>query len=144
MSELDKGRLSFQLAYGDCDAVGIAYFGIYYRWMERLYTTWLFSHGIRSGELQEQFGIITVGLSSGADYHRPAKVFDLLDVQARLDRIGSSSYRVGFDFTRDGEAITTGQMTFACRGLDWAKTPVPQGMLDVLTTLPRRAIEEGA
>jgi acyl-CoA thioesterase FadM len=129
-------RLTFQLAYGDCDTVGIAYFAIYYRWMERVYTTWLYSHGIRSGEMQDQLGILTVGISSGATYLRPARVFDELTCQLVLDRIGSSSYTIGYEFTRGGEPITRGQMTYACRGLEWAKASVPAKFEAVLRTLP--------
>ncbi|MFH5821859.1 acyl-CoA thioesterase [Georgenia sp. AZ-5] len=129
-------RLTFRLAYGECDVVGIAYFAIYYRWMERAYTMWLYSHGIRSGEMQQQLGILTVGVSSGATYHRTAKVFDELTCQLVLDHIGTSSYAVGYEFTRDGELVTRGQMTYACRDLDWARTPVPDRLQAVLRTLP--------
>jgi acyl-CoA thioester hydrolase len=129
-------RLTFRLAYGDCDTVGIAYFAIYYRWMERAYTTWLHSHGIRSGEMQEQLGILTVGISSGATYRQPARVFDELTCQVVLDRIGDSSYTIGYEFTRGGELVTRGHMTYACRALDWAKAPVPEKLETVLRTLP--------
>ncbi|GGO80026.1 acyl-CoA thioesterase [Nonomuraea cavernae] len=129
-------RLTFQLAYGDCDVVGIAYFGIYYRWMERAYTTWLYSQGIRSGEMQEQLGILTVGISSGATYIQAVKVFDELTCQVVLDRIGASSYVVGYEFTRDDELVTRGQMTYACRDLDWKKAPVPEKLRAVLESLP--------
>lgn len=132
------GRLSFQLAYGDCDVVDIAYFAIYYRWMERTYSTWLHAHGVRSGQMQEDLGIVTVGVSSGASYLRPARVFDRLTCQLVLDRLGTSSYTVGFDFTRDDELVTRGHMTFACRSLDWAKTPVPERLAAILRTLPQR------
>jgi YbgC/YbaW family acyl-CoA thioester hydrolase len=131
-------QLTFQLTYGDCDAVGIAFFAIYYRWMERTYTSWLYSHGVRSGELADQFGIVTVGVNSNATYLQTAKVFDELTCQLVLDRIGSSSYTVGYEFTRDGELVTRGQMTYACRGLDWSKAQVPEKLEAILRTLPDR------
>ncbi|MFC4001265.1 acyl-CoA thioesterase [Prauserella oleivorans] len=131
-----RDRLTFQLSYGDCDAVGIAYFAIYYRWMERVYTSWLFSHGLRSGELHDDLGILTVGISSGATYHRPAKVFDELTCQVVLDRIGTSSYTVGYEFTRDGDLVTRGHMAYACRQPDFSKAPVPEKLAAILRTLP--------
>jgi acyl-CoA thioester hydrolase len=129
-------QLTFRLAYGDCDVVGIAYFAIYYRWMERAYTSWLYANGIRSGEMQEQLGIVTVGVNSGCDYLQTVKVFDELTCQLVLDRIGGSSYTVGYEFTRDGELVTRGTMTYACRDLEWNKTPVPEKLEALLRTLP--------
>src|SRR5699024_1269071 len=122
---LNTGRLDFQLAYGDCDAVGIAYFAIYYRWMERCYTTWLYANGIRSGEMLNEFGVVTVGLSSSARYLDLVKVFDEITCQAVLDRLGSSSYTIGFEFTRGGALVTKWQMTFAVRTPDFTKAQVP-------------------
>lgn len=130
------GRLGFQLAYGDCDAVGIAYFAIYYRWMERCYTTWLYANGIRSGEMLEELGVVTVGISSSARYLDTVKVFDKIDCQAVCERIGTSSYTVGYEFTRQGSLVTKGQMTFATRNPDFTKAQIPDRLRKVLEDLP--------
>lgn len=133
----DAGRLEFQLAYGDTDTVGIAYFGIYYRWMERCYSTWLYANGIRSGQMAEDLDAVTVGLSSGCRYVDTVEVFDRIECQAVADRIGTSSYAVGFEFTRDAQLVTKGQMVFAARApQDFAKTPIPARLREVLETLP--------
>ena len=132
----DADRLTFQLAYGDCDAVGIAYFAIYYPWMERLYTTWMYSHGIRAGELTERFGVFTVGMQSECRYFAPCRVFDVLSCQLVLDHIGTSSYQLGFDFTRDGEIVTHGRILYACRSIDGTKAPIPAEIRSALESLP--------
>jgi acyl-CoA thioesterase FadM len=131
-----RTSLTFRLSYGDCDMVGIAYFAIYYRWMERTYTSWLHSRGLRSGELADDLGIVTVGISSGATYTRIVRVLDELTCQAVLDHIGTSSYTVGYEFTRDGELVTRGRMSYACRDLEFAKHPVPEKLAATLRTLP--------
>lgn len=136
--ETAAGRMSFQLGYGDCDVVDIAYFAIYYRWMERTYSAWLHAHGIRSGQMQEQLGIVTVGLSSGATYVRSAHVFDRLTCTLVLDHLGKSSYVAGFNFHRGDELITRGHMAFATRDLNWDKTPIPEPLSAILNTLPSR------
>src|SRR5690606_5402817 len=74
----DRISQRFQLSYGDCDVLGISYFAIYYPWMERTYSTWLYTHGIRSGHMVDDLGVLTVGISSGATYVQAAKVFDEL------------------------------------------------------------------
>lgn len=134
----EPGRqpLSFPLSYGDCDTVGIAYFAVYYPWMERAYSTWLYSHGLRSGELAEQHGFMTVGVHSECTYKAMVRVFDELTVRLVLDRVGSSSYTVGFDFLRGDEVVTHGTMTFVCRTTDGGKAVIPDVLMAVLRTLP--------
>lgn len=133
-----EGRLAFQLAYGDTDTVGIAYFDIYYRWMERCYSTWLYSQGIRSGQMAEDLGIVTVGLSSGCRYLATVEVFDELVCQAVAEHVGNSSYAVGFEFTRGDTLVTKGQMVFAARNPDdFGKAPIPERLLKAIHALPQ-------
>ena len=131
--------LTFRLAYGDCDTVGIAYFAIYYPWMERAQTLWLYSHGLRSGELVDQLGVLTVGVHSACTYKQMVRVFDELTVRIVLDRVGTTSYTLGFDFLRDGEVVTHGSMTFVCRTPEGGKAEIPERLLAVLQTLPTSA-----
>ena len=131
--------LSFRLAYGDCDTVGIAYFAIYYPWMERAQTLWLYSHGLRSGELVDQLGVVTMGVHSECTYKQMVRVFDELTIALTLDRVGTSSYTIGFDFLRDGDVVTHGAMTFVCRSPEGGKAAIPERLLEVLHTLPAGA-----
>lgn len=136
-TDIVDGKLRFQLAYGDCDVVGIAYFAIYYRWMERCYTNWLYANGIRSGEMIDELGVVTVGLSSSARYLQTVTVFDEIECQAVAERIGSTSYTVGFEFTRKDEVVTRGEMTFAARDPeDFTKAELPARLRAVLERLP--------
>lgn len=128
--------ISFQLSYGDCDTVGIAYFGMYYSWMERAYSTWLFSQGIRSGELVEQLGVLSVGVHSECTYLQMVRVFDVLTIRMVMDRMGTTSWKVGFDFLRDGEVVTHGTMTFVCRAPEGGKASPPPQLMAVLESLP--------
>lgn len=137
VSEARAGRQHIQLAYGDCDPVGIAYFAVYYPWMERCYSTWLGAHGLRSGDLADELGVLVVGVRSEVDYLATASVLDVLVCQAALDRLGSSSYAVGFEFTRDSVPIARGRMTFAVRDLEMGRTTIPGRLRNLLGTLPR-------
>jgi len=128
--------MRFRLSYGDCDTVGIAYFAIYYPWMERTYSCWLYDNGIRAGEMTDAFGVYVVGVRSEAEYVRQVRVFDELTCTPELDRIGDSSYRLAFRFRRDDEVVTVGRMAFACRGLDHRKAPVPARLRTLLESLP--------
>lgn len=126
---------TFRLAYGDCDTVGIAYFAVYYPWMERTYSSWMYENGVRTGELGEDFKVVVVGVRSEATYVQPARVFDDLTCEVVLDKLGTSSYTLGFEFRRDGELVTLGKMTFACRTLDYEKSPIPPRIRELLESL---------
>jgi acyl-CoA thioesterase FadM len=136
MTSASAGGQTFQLSYGDCDMVGIAYFAIFYPWMERSYSTWLFAHGIRSGEMAERFGVYTVGLKSECHYLDKCTVFDTLTTRLVREHIGTTSFIVGCDFRRDDEIVAHGAITFACRGLDHRKAPIPAELLTALNSLP--------
>lgn len=129
---------SFQVSYGDCDTVGIVYFATYFPWMERAYSTFLWSHGLRSGSLLEDHGFLTVGVSAQCDFRAMVRLFDELTVQPVLRRIGTSSYVVGYDVVRaaDSAVVARGAMTFVCRDADGAALPVPPVLREVLEALP--------
>ncbi len=129
---------SFQVSYGDCDTVGIVYFATYFPWMERAYSTWLWSRGLRSGSLLEDEGFLTVGVHAECHFRAMVRLFDELTVQPRLQRIGRSSYVVGYDVVRaaDSVVVAEGTMTFVCRDADGGALPVPTVLRDVLEALP--------
>jgi acyl-CoA thioesterase FadM len=129
-------QLTFQLSYGDCDTVGIAYFAIFYPWMERTYSTWLFSRGIRSGQMMEQLGVYVVGLKSQCRYLAKCEVFDSLTTQLVRNRIGTTSFAVGCDFMRGTQLVAQGEIEFACRGPDHAKAALPALLIEALSSLP--------
>lgn len=139
----DASRISFQLSYGDCDALGIAYFATYYPWMERTYSGWLHSLGIRAADLIPDFGVYTVGMRSSCRYFLPCHVFDQLTCQAVVDRIGTTSYAVGFDFVRGDELVTHGEILYAVRNPDGTKAPIPEGLLAALNSLPESVFPHG-
>jgi acyl-CoA thioesterase FadM len=132
----DAPELTFSLAYGDCDALGIAYFATFYPWMERAYTGWLYGHGIRAADLVPDFGIYTVGLQSSCRYLTPCRVFDELTCRIVADHIGTTSYALGFDFVRGGELVAHGQIVYAVRLPEGGKAPIPQRIHELLDSLP--------
>lgn len=130
---------TFRLSYGDCDQAGVAYFAIFYPWMERTYSCWMYDHGIAVDSMVERFGVATVGVRSEATYLRPVFVFDVLCCEMFCERIGNSSYTLAFEFRRDDEPVTLGSITFACRANDGAKAEVPERFAEALDSLRAKA-----
>jgi acyl-CoA thioesterase FadM len=132
----EKNFQEFGLAYGDCDAIGISYFAIYYRWMERTYSLWLHDCGLASHEFPEKLGIYVVGFSSECRYLNQAVVFDWLRCEVGLIHRGNSSYILGYQFTRSDVTIAFGKIKYACRDLEHRKVEIPSSLDDALASLP--------
>jgi acyl-CoA thioester hydrolase len=75
---------------------------------------------------------------SDCTYKAMVRVFDVLTIRLTLDRMGTTSWTVGFDFVRDGEVVTHGTMTFVCRSPEGGKAAIPDRLLEVLRSLPAR------
>lgn len=128
---------TFTLAYGDCDAIGISYFAINYPWMERTYSVWLHSQGLDSHTMMDTIGVGTVGFGSECTYLTSCHVFDDITCGMQLDHLGTTSYIVGFPFTRAGERVAYGKIKYAVRGRDGLKAPIPEVLRAALESLDR-------
>lgn len=142
MSDGVLHRLEYRLSYGDCDPAGIVYYAAYYPWMERVYNEWCYLQGIGSDRMADLWGCYTNSRASGCEYRKPGQLFDLLGCEMHLDRIGTTSYTVGFDQIRqaDGVVIAAGFMTLVFMNEQRRPVPVPEQMRDkLLQAGPARA-----
>ncbi|MCZ4078071.1 acyl-CoA thioesterase [Rhodococcus sp. H36-A4] len=129
---------TFTLAYGDCDAIGISYFAMNYPWMERTYSVWLHSHGLDSHTMMDTIGVGTVGFGSECSYLAMCRVFDEVTCGMELNHIGTSSYIIGFAFTRGEERVAYGKIKYAVRGPDGLKASIPDVLRAALVSLDSR------
>jgi tol-pal system-associated acyl-CoA thioesterase len=96
----------------DTDAQGVVYNASYFRFMERARTEWLRDRGIDHDELRERFSIALVLAAIEARFVAPARLSDLLYVEAVVSSVRGA--RVVFEqivrrAAADGEVL--------CRGL---------------------------
>ena len=111
-----------RVEFGDTDMVGIVHFSNFFRYMEAAEVAFLKSRGLNvsldwNGE---SLGFPRVNVS--CDYVSPAKFDDVLDIDVRLEKLGSKSVTYAFDFSRDGAAIARGTMTSVCCRVGPSKT----------------------
>lgn len=128
---------TFTLAYGDCDAIGISYFAMNYPWMERTYSVWLHSYGLDSHTMMDEVGAGTVGFGSECSYLTSCHVFDEVVCGMELDHLGTTSYIIGFPFSRGDERVAYGRIKYAVRGPDGLKAPIPERLKAALESLRR-------
>lgn len=78
----------------DTDAGGIVYYANYLKFFERSRTEWLRSLGLAQSDLAAQSGLVFVVADVHLRYAAPAKLDDALQIQLRLQEIGSASLTV--------------------------------------------------
>jgi len=114
----DAHVMSIRVYYEDTDAGGIVYYANYLKFAERARTELLRSQGIENGELMRQDRVAFAVRECHADYIKPAKLDDALEVQTRVTEISGASLRMAQDVIRDGDILVTVNVRLACMDVD--------------------------
>ena len=77
--------------YEHTDAGGVVYHANYLNFMERCRCDWLQDLGWGVVEMQDETGLMWVVHEINIQYHSPARLFDDLDVSARVLQVGKVS-----------------------------------------------------
>lgn len=97
----------------DTDAGGIVYYVNYLKFMERTRTEFLrslgFDHYLTS---DEDFMFVVHHVD--VNYHKPARMDDLLTATAQLISLGKASFVFKQTIQRDTEILCSGQIKIAC------------------------------
>jgi acyl-CoA thioester hydrolase len=122
------------LTYADCDPAGIIYYASWFVAMERQLTEWFDAQGIRFERMRQELGSAPVTRATRCDYLSPAYVYDLVRVEMRVNRIGRSSYELGFTMIRDKDETTLARAAIVCVfvGSDARPAPLPESFRRVL------------
>ncbi|WP_366655020.1 YbgC/FadM family acyl-CoA thioesterase [Fodinicurvata sp. EGI_FJ10296] len=99
---VDDGRLSpapahvhrVRIYWEDTDASGIVYHANYLKFTERARTEWLRALGRWQSRVLDESGIAFVVRRAEMEFHRPARLDDLLDVETRLGRVSGATLTV--------------------------------------------------
>ncbi|MEO1961693.1 MAG: tol-pal system-associated acyl-CoA thioesterase [Paracoccus sp. (in: a-proteobacteria)] len=100
--------------YEDTDLAGIVYYANYLKFIERGRSEWLRALGIDQAALKRQAGLVFAVRRIEADYLRPARFDDLVQVATRLDMLSAARIVMDQTVTRDGEVLFTAQVTIVC------------------------------
>jgi acyl-CoA thioester hydrolase len=79
----------------DTDAGGIVFYANYLKFFERARTEWLRHLGIGQQALRDEVGGMFVVSETRVQYHRPARLDDLLLVTAHVREAGRASLTIG-------------------------------------------------
>lgn len=88
----------FPVEWGDCDEAGIVFYPHYFRWFDAAFQRLLRSRALSQGALRARFGVVgTPILEAGASFRSPARSDDVLEIVARIESWGRTTFRVAFD-----------------------------------------------
>ncbi|MDA0997718.1 MAG: tol-pal system-associated acyl-CoA thioesterase [Proteobacteria bacterium] len=115
--------------FEDTDAGGIVYYANYLRFAERARSEMLRTAGIESSSLLADQGAALAVKNCSAEYHRPARLDDLLDIHTRVAEIGGATITLSQDVRRGDELLVSMMVRLACIGIETgAPRRLPEGL----------------
>ena len=125
-----------RIRMADVDAARVIYYASPYLWREALFTGWLYEVGHPLSEMLDS-GAGCPCVSSSAEYLRPMRLDDIVRLELRSGRVGTSSFDIGMDVYDSGGAVSarveTTNVWVANSGNDVEAQPLPVWLRGLLT-----------
>ncbi len=106
--------MPLRVYYEDTDAGGIVYYANYLKFAERARTELLRANGIEHAELLTTDKVAFAVRECHADYIKPARLDDLLEVRTRVTEVGGATLRMHQDICRDDDVLVAVHVRLAC------------------------------
>lgn len=100
---MNKFTIEERVRWGDVDAANIIFYGSYIRFFEIAETELLRSVGMPYGRIFDDLDIWLPRVHLECDFHRAARMDDLLEVSVYVGNIGTTSIRLNFEVRRKTE-----------------------------------------
>lgn len=107
-------RWPVRVYYEDTDAGGIVYYANFLRFFERCRTEWLRALGLGQRELATDQGLQFVVAQLSVDYLRPARLDDLLAIDARVAELARTYLVFEQRALRGDELLAQATVKVAC------------------------------
>ena len=133
--------------YAEVDQQGVVFNGHYLTWFDEACTGFLDHFDVTYPGLIASGHDIQV-VHSEIDFMGPVRWRDSVCVEVHCQRIGSTSFTLGFNVLRGERGSPDAQRQVAVRGHnvyvvvstdDWAKRPLPPALREALTSVERQA-----
>ena len=131
--------IDVRVYYEDTDAGGIVYYANYLRFFERARSEWLRAQGVDHQQLASQHGLALVVRRCAIEYHRPARLDDLLAVDTCLTDPAMDIRRASIRLLHrarnqaDGALLAEGAVRVACiEPANGRPVPLPDEVFDRL------------
>ena len=135
-----------RVAWSDVYLARIVYFPRYFSFFENAELEWIRQNGLSYEEFLAELEIWMPRVAAHSNFHAPARLADLVAIEMRLDRLGTTSFTLGFDAYRLPERthLADGYIAIATvsRG-SFRPTPVPERLVRLLAELEPRIVGGG-
>lgn len=98
-------RFACRVYYEDTDLAGIVYYANYLKFIERARSEWVRGLGIDQARLRAETGVVFAVRRVEADYLRPARFDDLLEVATEVASVGPARIALRQRVLRDGALL---------------------------------------
>jgi YbgC/YbaW family acyl-CoA thioester hydrolase len=130
-----KFTIEERVRWGDVDAARIIFYGAYIHFFEYAETELFRKVGLDYGKMFDELKIWLPRVHLECDFHRAARLDDLLEVSVYVGRFGTKSMRLNFEVRPKGSAelIATAHFVLAAVNQDTFETvPIPAELREKL------------
>ena len=130
-----KFAIEERVRWGDVDAARIIFYGAYIRFFEIAETELFRAVGLHYGKMFDEMKIWLPRVHLECDFHRVARLDDLLEVSVYVGRFGTKSMRLNFEVRRRSteELVATAHFVLAAVHQETFETvPVPTELREKL------------
>ncbi|WP_195818559.1 tol-pal system-associated acyl-CoA thioesterase [Roseobacter sp. MH60115] len=128
-------RFRLRVYYEDTDMAGIVYHANYLRYIERARSDWVRDMGIDQLAMKDQ-GVVFAVRRVEAEYLRPARFDDTLDVETTLIHMTPARMVMRQKVRRDDDLLFTADVTIACLGAGGKPTRMPAELRSMPISAP--------
>ncbi len=125
-------HFQIRVYYEDTDAAGIVYYANYLKFAERARTEMMRDRGASHEDLRQSAGLSFVVKRCLADYHRPARLDDVLDVQTHIGEIGGASLNLRQLVFLDDRLLVSMDVKLALLNESMRPARIPQALIAAL------------
>lgn len=130
---------SFRVRYHECDAQGHVFNGHYFAYFDVAMTE-MWRAALPGGyrEMLEVHGVDMVVAEASARFRGSARFDELVDLDAELVRLGTTSSTTQFVLRRGDELLVEGELRHVYVDVDsFSKAPIPGGLRQALSRFVR-------
>jgi acyl-CoA thioester hydrolase len=114
-----------RVRYGECDPQGIVFNANYLLYFDVAFTE-LWREAIGPWQEMVERGVDAVVAEANARFRKPARYDDVVQLRARITRLGKTSLTTEIDVVRGGEVLVEGRLRHVFVDAEtWRKTRMP-------------------
>jgi 4-hydroxybenzoyl-CoA thioesterase len=103
VSETGTHVLSVRARFGDCDPAGIVYFPKFFDFFHQAMETWFTAIGAPYDDVIVGRKIGFPAVHTEADFRAPTRFGEAIDIELRVEKVGTKSIRFGYRVLGEGE-----------------------------------------